>query len=363
MSTESLVEKHPGGRDRTDIAYRAKHTFWYCSVHKRTSESDGELDERFVHHDPNTGNTRDVGRARAFWAVRHRGVDPGRVDPRRGFSLVDAVARDQNLAITREDFYSPYWDLVTPPAPTEAKIDSIIETLLEEEGLYRPTDSDIPLGMIFLKDKTPFKRNRDEPMRVDLMKEITSKGRLSGLALIGALFRESAMRLDFHEADVFQAEFEFCLMNVTDNYGLDREIEHLMGWLAFYRIFSNRWDSVPNDSSRQRALNYLNLKQQKAGLEPIDMKDFRVDALALRYHNASGNHKRRIVRRTPEIEWFTRHREELQKKLDEYDREHPSQPEPYPFISARDVLDKDPIDEELPILDAGSQDDVQPSAS
>lgn len=151
--------------------------------------------------------------------------------------------------------------------------------------------------------------------------------------------REQAMAFSFEMAQVFHTEFDFCLMNVAWRYGIDREIEKLLGWLAYYRIFSNRWDHIAEDWSRAEALACINWKRKEQGLKPLKKDHFLVEALAIRYHHNTGVHMHRVVKRTEEIDWLVQNRDSLHAQLKEYDRTHPNTPGPYPFMCARDVDD------------------------
>lgn len=339
MSTRTVANKHRGGPRKMDIALRGRNVFWHGAVRKWTGLSDEELDREFILKDFKTGAERPIGRPRTFAAIHYRAADPGKILNKHGMNLVDLVAQVPKLEETRKAYLSPMWRLIRPPMPSEQEIQSIIADCLDSEGLYRATDQDALIGKAFLKDKAPFEYVFKEKYRNDLVKEVTANGHIDGLALIGALAREQALAFSFEAAQIFFTEFDFCLMNVAARYGIDVEVEKLIGWLAHFRIFSNRWDQIPTAWSRQEALASINWKRKEQGLKPLSAKSFPVAALALRYHHNSGAHQHNVVKRTEEIEWLIRNRERLNAQLKEYDRTHPHTFGPYPFMCARDIDD------------------------
>lgn len=188
MSTGNNT-KRSGGPHKADIALRARNAFWYWTVRHWTKMKDEELDREYIIKDYKTGKDRPIGRPRTFADIQHKAADPGKILNKQGISLVELIAKDPELAETRKVYFSPMWRLIRPPMPGENEIQSIIAECLDSEGLYRASDQDTLIGKAFLKDKVPFEHGFEESYRSDLMKEVTTNGRLNGLALIGALAR------------------------------------------------------------------------------------------------------------------------------------------------------------------------------
>lgn len=321
------MEKTRHQRGRKDIAGRARAVFWYYAVRHLSGLSDEALDRKFVMMGSD-GYERGIGRPHAFRRIRVFGADPGYRETRRAaeglddrpirdFRLVDVVAREPGLEHTRAVYESPFWRLITPPAPTLDEIQRIIANLLDAAGLYRATDQDILLGKTFLKDTSPFVTGtKCEKRYATGLMDIGHRGELDDLALLGALAREAAASYGTYQMERISMEFEFCLQQVKYRYELDTEIQKLIGWLAGYRIFSNRWDPIPTKETRQLARRYLDSVRKEQGLKPLKHNSFAIDALAVRYHKRSGVHLHPIVEQTTEIKRLIRNRVNWQKKLD-----------------------------------------------
>lgn len=316
-------------RKSTDLGMGAGNVAWHDAIVSATGLSDEELDKKYAIFDVNGTKRLDGGASGVFWSIGNRAFDPRKSYKARqkgyaeNMSVYDAVARDPEFARINSDILEPWlWRLLSRPEVTGPELQQIIVMTLRREGLYRPLKGDRELGMVFLKDKRPF-RFADQEMLLDAYYLFSSWQNISGLTLLAAFSRESLRVGNFNHIELLRSEFERCLMAVTDDYGFRKDLQILIRWLAQFRIFSNRWDpDIPNDTTRALARNHINAMRDARGEKPLpaDTYNFWVEALAVRYHKTDSLHRFAPTVITPSLAWLEGHREQLVNALRAADR-------------------------------------------
>ena len=261
------------------------------------NKSTGNLDDRFDEaldqkfHQPE----------RTFQAIRCYGRDPG-ASLRSKRRLVDVVGAHPGYEHTVAIYDSLYWELITRPRPSEKRVSTIIQLLLAKKGLYRATDHEAEIGVEYATDTTPFRPGTADAFKTGI-NVIKSGGHVDDLGLLGALFREAVYHASFHQAVVIDDAFEWCLMVFGGNYSIDGEIEALLHSLSHYRIFKDRWGTVPDPESLAMARVKTNQRRRKDGRRELSTKKdiWRVQALALRFNNRSAEYRHPIVPLSEEI--------------------------------------------------------------
>lgn len=320
-----FMPKQRSGRPRVSLSEGARNVAWYDAVAAITQKSDIALNERYAKYLSDGSVRADGGRRDVFGHISRDGYNPARSHDARFMSVFEAVGRDPDPSISRinrEIYESEFWRLLTPPPLSGIELRSLIDGLLARNELYRISGEhplvDIKAGNTFLKDKTAFHYQTDLGMDV-MAAVIASWADFDGLALLAALIRERLAYGALENLGILKQQFDFCLRDAVEKYGIRRDVQQLIGWLALYRVFSNRWDDVPTDETRLQALNTINRKRQRENKTPIKTVGFWVEALAIRYHNYGHCHRYPIVPKTPPICWLEANRATLSRQMDDED--------------------------------------------
>ena len=326
--------KRGQGRPKTDLGLGTRNVAWHDAMLHLTELSNQALDRQYAKF-WDDGTERDDGGAKdAFSNIRRFAYDPAsshekdRVKQIIGAPnqnpakirakhrpVLEAVALDPVYSyINDEVYHTKFWRLIRLPMITDSELRDIISNQLVHHNLYRLDDIDKRIGRVFLKDKTAFDHATTQQY-LDILREITSWHTFDSLTLLGALSREAITHGYFKHIDALRFEFKMSLIHVAFRYGLKKDIEILIGWLAFYRIFMNRWDEIPDDNTRRQALAYI-----KHSKKPNSQSRFWMDALAVRFHNTSVLFKSPIVRYSPDLIWFEDNYARLVATWNEWDQ-------------------------------------------
>lgn len=313
------------GRPRIPLAEGARNVAWHDAVAAVTKLSDRALDETYANYLSDGGQRADGGRHSVFGRISREAFDPAYVRDDRAISVFEAVGRDSDpliSAINRDIYDSLFWRLLTPPPLSESELLSLIDELLAQNDLYRVSGKDpivdIKAGNTFLKDSVPF--HYESEIGFDrTVAVIASWETFDGLALLAALTREQLMWGEFANLRMLRQGFNDCLRNTVERYGIRKDIGLLIHWLAYYRVFANRWKDVPTRETRSIALNRMNYSRLEENKKPIKEITFWVEALALRYHNSERSYRYPIVPKTPPIFWLEANRATLSRQMDEED--------------------------------------------
>lgn len=220
-----------------DIAGRLRHLVWYQYVTNKTSDSDAELDRKYVQ----LGRTEEP--TRAFTYIRRRAVDPHWQDAtgrRRNFSLVEALAED--FEGSRELYFSRLWELVAPTTPTFPMVTEIIESISDQLGLFRASD------VAPLESAPAFKRHPafvpfPDPSYRSALRKLIERPTADHLALLGALYLEAIGETALEQAILLRELLREGVQRFINQNRIRGLAEYLLVALIEDRLIARRWES------------------------------------------------------------------------------------------------------------------------
>lgn len=239
---------------------------------------------------------------------------------KRHFSVVEVVAADPDPRISScaKVYLSPFWDLITPPAPTPNELEMVINESFRKLNLFRVRDEEVPAGKRFAEDPAPFDWTMHDTYATNLH-AIADRGDFDCLTLLCALYYEALLHNASFQLDIIHREIRWCVMRCEFWYSLKKEAQLLLEWLCNNRIVCSRWDPLPDPE--RRAMAHLIVNQQRAqfGLGPANEKNFEIDRMALRLYNSTAHHRYPVVPVTDELIHTRENLAKLNQQIDDED--------------------------------------------
>jgi hypothetical protein len=132
---QAPIEKKQRRKKPEILKFRTK--IWYQSVRYLTGMKDGALDIEFGPKDEYGKDRHYVDRVRIFEELRKRSSSIIRGEKgKRGFDLVDEVAKKTGLEKTKELYEMPFWACVADRKPTIESITNHMASMIDALALF-----------------------------------------------------------------------------------------------------------------------------------------------------------------------------------------------------------------------------------
>lgn len=309
----------PVGRPRSDLASALRNRCWGHAVYRRAHLSWDALDTKLLSLEDHP----DAPRPRKLWHVARLGISPrpkaknksdGTDRESHGADLVVLVDHHPEFVGLREAFESPFWELLTPPAPDRADQFEIQRTLLTRLGLYQFEYPLRPVGA-WLMPAEPAFRPWDGDATCWLRERLQSPT-LDLIAVLVGAFRDAMDRLELLEANSYLGAAREALRKTLQSFNIPKDLGEDITRLVDKRLFRSDW-SPPFDSNfttfrrDRRAAPQRSLTPQEVlheGIAGDVIPDFHARA------KSSGvvyPGKAPIVPLNDELRWLLKHRTAL----------------------------------------------------
>lgn len=245
------------GAKKKDFLDRLIPKIWYYSVRARSSWSDADLDVEFVH-DPSGQKYTKTYRSRAFEAIRKHGRNPsiGKHNL-RNFDLVSLVDAHPVFHGTAEVMRSHFWRLLKCAPQSLDQATKLVEDCLNKFNLRRLDGVEEMMWRFECWSPQPL--TYPEGIAGDIMGVFEYKlySAIDGLplsldflALLGAMYRESALSFHLDNAKIIGKYFDKYLRNYCSEPWI-REVGADLEDLARQRVLYGEMDYFPNQEDAQ----------------------------------------------------------------------------------------------------------------
>lgn len=230
------------GQPRLDIALRARNWIWYWMVRRESGLTDSELEARYAKSRDNPSESLPT-----FTRVRTMGTSP---QDTRGFrksgSIYDAVHCQENreagkFEAARRAFESPFWEMLTTPNPSLARLQEIIESISTKRGLTRIRDYEIHILNGVISNEQLLKDVGIKIGDEHAIHELLKIQDLDTTALLAALYHEAIRNFRLDRALLLQDYVALPITMFLSTFQPEDPVFELAFMLVSDRILSDYW--------------------------------------------------------------------------------------------------------------------------